>query len=282
MMEEQEKNRENIASYETSVTVPAGAIGEAAAKAAALAHAGVTEQQVKYVTCDPQIGHGPDHYDVKFVTRGMKYKYAVDLYDGSIQGRAVKDKAAKGKYVYEGDYHEHHATVPPQTVPNPAGAPQAVSNPAGKPQTPQEAAAAPEASPIAPQQAAAAAPGTVPASPDTAPVTAHAMTETPVPAAAAQTVPVAPASAAAAQTAATTASVQALSGAAIDEQQALAIAMQQAGLAQSDLIRYRMKLRDKHGSLLYRFKLKIPGYECEVDVDSRTGKVTKFHREIDT
>ncbi len=79
----------------------------------------------------------------------------------------------------------------------------------------------------------------------------------------------------------TAAPTQASSGS-IDEQAALAIALQQAGLTQNDLIRYRVKLRDKHGSLLYRFKLKITGYECEVDVDAHTGAVTKFHREVAT
>ncbi len=228
MMEEQEKTNGNP----TTVTIPENAIGEAAAKAAALAHAGVTEQQVKYVTCDPQIGHGPDHYDVKFVTGGMKYKYAVDLYDGSIQGRAVKNKAEKGSYVYEGDYHEHHATVPPQATATASGAAE-----------PQQAA------PTAPQAASrASAPA---AAPQGTPETPQDTTSAP-------------------------------SSGTIDEQQALAIALQQAGLTQNDLIRYRVKLRDKHGSLLYRFKLKIEGYECEVDVNARTGAVTKFHREIDT
>ncbi len=193
------------------VQIPEGAIGEAAAKAAALAHAGVTENQAKYVYCNPQIGHGPDHYDVKFVVGGMKYKYAIGLYDGAVLGRAVKNKAAKGKYVYEGNYHEHYA-------------------PMGEGMT------------AAPVQ---------PATP------AHPLS------------------------AAERADEQAELYNTIGEDKAFAIALSHAGLTQSDLIRSKVKLVSKHGSMIYRFKLKIPGYEHEIDVDAYTGAVTKSHKEID-
>ncbi len=74
---------------------------------------------------------------------------------------------------------------------------------------------------------------------------------------------------------------QAPAGDMIDEQQALAIAMQKAGLTPEKMIRWKLKMREKHGCLVYRFKLKVPGYEYEVDVDAYTGNVTKFHKEED-
>ncbi len=219
--------------------IPEGAIGEQAAKAAALAHAGIPENQALYVNCNPQIGHGPDHYDVKFVAGGMKYKYAIGLYDGTVLGRAVKDKAHKGKYVYEGNYHEHYAPMGPG-MGTAAAAPQ---KPAGEdtdtgadpnPQ-PQQTSAGPD-----PQPQCGEAPGGV-----TVP-----LTQTPT-------------------------------GDMIDEQQALAIAMQKAGLTPEKLIRWKLKIREKHGCLVYRFKLKVPGYEYELDVDAYSGNVTKFHKEED-
>ncbi len=222
----------------TAVTVPAGAIGEQAAKAAALNHAGVPENQALYVYANPQIGHGPDHYDVKFVANGMKYKYAIGLYDGEVYGRAVKNKAAKGKYVYEGNYHEHYAPMGPGMA--------------------QPAAPAQAAAPDAP----AAAPAQDPAE-DTAPGPAQAPDcAAPGPA------PVPPAA-------------RVTPGNMISEQQALDIALRQAALAPTDLIRWKVKLKNKHGMLLYRFKLKIPGFEHEIDVDAYTGNVTKHHKEFD-
>ncbi len=227
------------------IQVPEGAIGEEAARQAALAHAGVPAAQTQYVNCTPQIGHGPDHYDVKFVANGLKYKYAIGLYDGAVYGRAVKDKAHKGKYVYEGNYHEHFAPMGPGMTAPPA---YAQSTP---PVYGQASCAAPEAAAEpAPEGEDAPCP----------PPTQQAATD-PTPQAAPNPTPG--------------------NGGMISEQEALAIAMDKAGLVPENLIRWKLKLRDKHGSLLYRYKLKVPGYEYEVDVDAYTGNVTKFHRELD-
>ncbi len=129
-----------------SVPVPRGAVGEEAAKAAALAHAGLKESDCLYIYCHPEVDHGRmEHYDVKFVAGNMKYKYAIGIFDGAVLGRGVKDKSRKTGYVYEGNYHEHGAygeTYPlgaapagngPAPAPAPLPAPQSAPAPAGAP-----------------------------------------------------------------------------------------------------------------------------------------------------
>lgn len=60
-------------------------IGEAAAKQAALSHAGVSESEVTYIHCDIDYDDGiPENYDVEFVVGNMEYDYEIDLYSGAV------------------------------------------------------------------------------------------------------------------------------------------------------------------------------------------------------
>lgn len=60
-------------------------IGETAAKQAALAHAGVKEQDASYLHCWMEYDDGrPEHYEVEFMQGNNAYAYEVGLYDGSI------------------------------------------------------------------------------------------------------------------------------------------------------------------------------------------------------
>ncbi len=206
------------------IPMPEGAISEQEAKEAALNHAGVKESDTQYVYVHPEIDHGQvEHYDVKFVAGGMKYKYAIGLYDGAVLGRGVKDKVHKGKYVYEGNYHEHVA--PPMGT---------VSQTAPVTDTTPTADAAPQAA--APAQAAAPTQAATPENP---------------------------------------------TGDMLSEGDALNIALNYAGLTMGDLIRWKVKLRTKHGRTVYRIKLKVQGYEYEIDVDAYTQSITKAHKEVD-
>ncbi len=219
------------------VPVPEGAISEQAAKEAALNHAGVKESDTQYVYVHPEVDHGRvEHYDVKFTAGGMKYKYAIGLYDGAVLGRAVKDKVHKGKYVYEGNYHEH------------VGAPMGMVS-----------------------QTAPVSGGAAPAAADEAPAADAAPARAAAPAAPAQAA--APAAPAAAQDTGT--------GDMLSEGDALDIALDHAGLTIENLIRWKIKLCTKHGRTVYRVKLKVPGYEYEIDVDAYSQSVTKAHKEID-
>ena len=60
-------------------------IGEAAAKSAALTHAGVTESDVKYCNAWIDYENGrPDHYEVEFKTGSAEYEYEIGLTDGKV------------------------------------------------------------------------------------------------------------------------------------------------------------------------------------------------------
>ena len=60
-------------------------IGEAAAKAAALAHANVSESQTKYIKCYYDYDHGqPVCYCVEFAVGDTRYEYEIDLYSGAV------------------------------------------------------------------------------------------------------------------------------------------------------------------------------------------------------
>ncbi len=228
----------NYSAYE-NVPMPEGVISEEQAKQAALNHAGVTENECLYVYCHPEVDHGRvEHYDVKFVANGMKYKYAIGLYDGAVLGRGVKDKGMKTGYVYEGNYHEHMA---PPMGPG-----------AGAPSMPQQQSA-PAPAPSChdgvceiPQQPQAAAPGPMPQTP---PPVMQGM--------------------------------PGMSGDMISEEEALNIALNHAGLTMNDVFRWRVKLLAKHGRMIYRTKLKVMGYEYEIDVDAYNGAICKAHKEVD-
>ncbi len=229
----------NYDAYE-NIPMPEGVIGEEQAKKAALDHAGVTEGECQYVYCHPEVDHGRvEHYDVKFVANGMKYKYAIGLYDGAVLGRGVKDKGMKTGYVYEGNYHEHMA--PPM-------GPGAGTPPMGQQPAPQSAPAPSCHDGVCeiPQQPQAAAPGPMPQTP---PPVMQGMPN--------------------------------MSGDMISEDEALNIALNHAQLTMNDVFRWRVKLLTKHGRMIYRIKLKVMGYEYEIDVDAYNGAICKAHKEVD-
>ena len=80
----------------TSVTAPvspgpaadsgaaSGDVGEAAAKAAALAHAGLSESQVSRLTCQRDDDDGRLEYEIEFRADGYEYEYTIDAASGSI------------------------------------------------------------------------------------------------------------------------------------------------------------------------------------------------------
>ena len=60
-------------------------IGEAAAKQAALAHAGVQESGTKYLHCWLEYDDcRPEYYEVEFQAGDTQYEYEIGLYDGSV------------------------------------------------------------------------------------------------------------------------------------------------------------------------------------------------------
>ena len=60
-------------------------IGEEAAKAAALAHANVSESQTKYIKCYYDYDHGqPVCYCVEFAVGDTRYEYEIDLHSGAV------------------------------------------------------------------------------------------------------------------------------------------------------------------------------------------------------
>lgn len=72
-------------------------IGEAAAKEAALTHAGVSEGDTAYLKCYYKYGKGsPAYYGVEFAAGGTSYVYTVDLYTGEVL------------WTHTYPYHDHH------------------------------------------------------------------------------------------------------------------------------------------------------------------------------
>lgn len=63
---------------------PSADIGDAAAKAAALAHAGVSESQVTKMEVERDYDNGRLEYEVEFKAGGMEYEYTIDGSTGSI------------------------------------------------------------------------------------------------------------------------------------------------------------------------------------------------------
>ena len=77
----------------TSVAPAQTYIGDAAAKAAALKHAGVNESDVYAISCEPDHEHGLVIYDVDFKANGFEYDYDINALTGEVvkYGREVDD-----------------------------------------------------------------------------------------------------------------------------------------------------------------------------------------------
>ena len=73
-------------SQQQSKPVPAedGYIGKEAAKAAALAHAGLSEAQVSRMKCELDREDGRVVYEIEFKCDGMEYEYEIDASSGSV------------------------------------------------------------------------------------------------------------------------------------------------------------------------------------------------------
>jgi len=69
---------------ESGVTGTAVHIGDAAAKEAALAHAGLKESAVTYLTVEKDIENGVTVYEVEFHSGGYEYDYEIDAVTGKI------------------------------------------------------------------------------------------------------------------------------------------------------------------------------------------------------
>ncbi len=73
------------AQQQNAAAAQSGFIGEAAAKKAALSHAGLTENQVTYAFCKLDFDDGRWEYEVEFYTSDYReYDYDIDAYTGSI------------------------------------------------------------------------------------------------------------------------------------------------------------------------------------------------------
>ena len=59
-------------------------IGEKRAKAAAFAHAGVSEDAVRSVSVDPDVKNGVTVYEIEFVSGGVEYEYEINALTGEI------------------------------------------------------------------------------------------------------------------------------------------------------------------------------------------------------
>lgn len=68
----------------TGSAQPTGQIGHAAAKAAALTHAGVSESQAYDMDVELDDEDGRWVYEVEFKTDGMEYEYVIDAYTGAV------------------------------------------------------------------------------------------------------------------------------------------------------------------------------------------------------
>lgn len=68
----------------TGSTQPTGQIGHAAAKAAALTHAGVSESRAYDMDVELDDEDGRWVYEVEFKADGMEYEYVIDAYTGAV------------------------------------------------------------------------------------------------------------------------------------------------------------------------------------------------------
>ena len=67
-----------------ATSTPANTIGQNAALAAALAHAGVSQSEIYDLDIDNKLHKQPAYYSVEFKANGMEYEYEVNAQDGSI------------------------------------------------------------------------------------------------------------------------------------------------------------------------------------------------------
>ena len=82
-------------------------IGEQAAQDAALAHAGVSAQNVSFVRTKLDWDDGRWQYEVEFYDQGTEYDYSIDAVTGEVLG-----------YDYDAEYYmANNNTVPTQTAP---------------------------------------------------------------------------------------------------------------------------------------------------------------------
>lgn len=76
-------------------------VGESAAQAAALAHAGVSQASASYLACWLEYDDGrPEHYEVEFTVGATRYEYEIDLYTGAV----LKSE----QETYTGGHHSGH------------------------------------------------------------------------------------------------------------------------------------------------------------------------------
>lgn len=67
-----------------ATSTPANTIGQNAALAAALAHAGVSQSQIYDLDIENELHKQPAYYSIEFKANGMDYEYEVNAQDGSI------------------------------------------------------------------------------------------------------------------------------------------------------------------------------------------------------
>lgn len=81
-------------------------IGEQAAQEAALAHAGVSAQNVSFVRTKLDFDNGRWEYEVEFYDQGTEYDYSIDAVTGEVLA-----------YDYDAEYYNGTASAAPQTAP---------------------------------------------------------------------------------------------------------------------------------------------------------------------
>ena len=81
-------------------------IGDQAAQEAALAHAGVSAQNVSFVRTKLDFDNGRWEYEVEFYDQGTEYDYSIDAVTGEVLA-----------YDYDAEYYNGTAPAAPQTAP---------------------------------------------------------------------------------------------------------------------------------------------------------------------
>ena len=81
-------------------------IGDQAAQEAALAHAGVSAQNVSFVRTKLDFDNGRWEYEVEFYDQGTEYDYSIDAVTGEVLA-----------YDYDAEYYSGTASAAPQTAP---------------------------------------------------------------------------------------------------------------------------------------------------------------------